>query len=95
MKSVLAYVLAALMLSYVAAADDEQSVFRGSTPFNSWKGMSDNNNPWDSGSTAGAIIGFAVFGLSYIYVVIMIFADINKSKNDYIEMVEDDKRIIS
>ena len=44
---------------------------------------------------AGAAIGFIVFGLSYIYVVIYIFYDINRSKNQYYEMVEEDKNIIN
>ena len=52
--------------------------------------MSGNNNPWDGGSIAGAIIGFAVFGLSYIGVVIYIFYDINKSKGEYQELIEQD-----
>lgn len=45
--------------------------------------------------TAGAIIGFIVFAVSYIYVVIFIFFDINRSKNDYLEKVEEDLRIIN
>merc|ERR1712146_8401 len=94
MKSVLTYVLAAMMLAYVAAEDDA-SVFRGMTPKAGWVYQSPNNNPWTDTSTAGAAIGFIVFGLSYIYVVIYIFYDINKSKNTYMEMVEEDKNIIA
>ena len=45
--------------------------------------MSADNNPWTSGPTAGAIIGFTVFGLSYLYVVIYIFYDIKRSKQQY------------
>lgn len=44
--------------------------------------------------TAGAVIGFTIFALSYIYVVIYIFYDINRSKLMYAEMVEEDKNII-
>ena len=44
--------------------------------------------------TAGAFIGFIIFGISYIYVVISIFYDINKSKHEYMELVEEDLAII-
>ena len=98
MKSVLAYLLAATMIALVKAAEeeevDEASVFRGKTPLKSWEYQSPNNNPWTDTTVAGALIGFIVFGLSYIYVVVMIFYDINKSKNMYIELVEEDKQII-
>ena len=101
MKSVLAHLLmAAALLSYARADDheddvDEASVFRGMTPMSSWNNQSPNNNPWTGTSTAGAAIGFIVFGLSYIYVVVYIFFDINRSKNEYLEMVEEDKNIIN
>ena len=45
--------------------------------------------------TAGAFIGFIIFGISYIYVVISIFYDINKSKHEYMELIEEDLSIIS
>ena len=57
--------------------------------------VSPNNNPWTDTMTAGAIIGFIIFAVSYIYVVIFIFFDINRSKNDYLEKVEEDLRIIN
>ena len=44
--------------------------------------------------TAGAFLGFIVFGISYIYVVIYIFYDINRSKHQYLEMIEEDKQMI-
>ena len=44
--------------------------------------------------TAGAFIGFIIFGISYIYVVISIFYDINKSKHQYMELVEEDLAMI-
>jgi len=101
MKSVLAHLLfAAALLSYARADNhedevDEASVFRGMTPMSSWGNQSPNNNPWTGTSTAGAAVGFIVFGLSYIYVVVYIFFDINRSKNEYAEMVEEDKNIIN
>ena len=88
MNAVSTYALTVAMLvaSVLAADDDEASIFRGKTNMgkmngksfgtNSWAVMSENNNPWTSGPTAGAILGFTVFGLSYLYVVIYIFYDI-------------------
>ena len=84
-----------MMAASVNAADEEQSTFRGSTPTSSWKNMSPNNNPWVGSAQAGAVIGFSVFALSYIYVVIYIFFDINRSKKQYIELVEEDLATIS
>ena len=78
----------------VMAADDEESIFRGSTPLQSFKRNSPNNNPWDDSMTAGAFIGFIIFGISYVYVVISIFYDINKSKHEYMELIEEDLAII-
>ena len=61
----------------------------------SHKKMSPNNNPWNNSMTAGAFIGFIVFGVSYIYVVIYIFFDINRSKHEYLNLVEEDKHEIT
>merc|ERR1712070_177542 len=66
------------------------STFRGISPFASWETMSPDNNPWSTGATAGAIVGFSVFALSYLYVVVYIFYDINRSKISYAEQVEED-----
>ena len=97
----------AMMLSLVSAADDSSksdasSIFRGSSPKdvsgsgpNSWGIQSDDNNPWTGTSTAGAVIGFTVFALTYIYVIIYIFYDIHQNKDKYTKLVEDDKMIIS
>ena len=95
MKSITAYVLS-MLLALAAAAEtaESASTFRGSTPFKSWETNSPDNNPWSGGATAGAIIGFSLFGVSYIFVVIYIFMDINKSKKEYQEMVEEDKNTI-
>ena len=97
MKSIPAYVMAALMVAVTSAAETEESAstFRGIMSKDAWmNNMSPNNNPWTDSSTAGAIVGFAVFALSYLYVVVYIFYDINKSKNAYMEMVDEDKNTI-
>ena len=85
--------MAASMMVAVMA-EEEQSIYRGSTPIESFRRNSPNNNPWTDTMTAGAFIGFIIFGISYIYVVISIFYDINKSKHEYMELVEEDLSII-
>ena len=87
---------ASMMLAAVMAEEDaEQSIYRGMTPKSSFDRNSPNNNPWTDTMTAGAFIGFIIFGISYIYVVIYIFYDINRSKHEYMELVEEDKSIIN
>ena len=86
-------VMAAILMVSVMA-EEEESIYRGSTPHESFKNNSPNNNPWNDTMTAGAFIGFIIFGISYIYVVISIFYDINKSKHQYMELVEEDLAMI-
>ena len=96
MKSMYTLLTVALMAALVMAQDDaEPSFYRGFTSKNSFRINSPNNNPWTSGMTTGAFLGFILFGCSYIYVVIYIFYDINRSKHQYLEMVQDDKDTIS
>ena len=42
----------------------------------------------------GAVLGFIVFGVSYLYVVGYIFYDINNEKKKYLNHVEDDEQTI-
>ena len=91
--------LAAAMLATVSAQKvtaETASVFRGKTdPTNGWIGnLSENNNPWTTTQTTGAVLGFTVFALTWSYVIIYIFYDINKSKNEYAELVEEDRATI-
>ena len=83
-----------MMAALVMAQDDEESIFRGQTPIASFRNNSPNNNPWTDTMTAGAFLGFIVFGISYIYVVIYIFYDINRSKHLLLEEIEQDKQMI-
>ena len=53
--------------------------------------QSENLNKFDGTRTVGAILGFAAFGVAFMTTVVMIFIDINKRKNDYEEMIIDDK----
>ena len=94
MKSLQTLMAASMMAYAVMAQEEEASIYRGSTPKESFARNSPNNNPWNDTMTAGAFIGFIIFGVSYIYVVISIFYDINKSKHMYMELVEEDLSII-
>lgn len=92
MKSFMSLMAASMMLAATRAQDaEEASIFRGETPFASFAKNSPNNNPWTDTMTAGAIVGFIIFAVSYIYVVVYIFYDINRSKNNYLQEVEQDR----
>ena len=56
---------------------------KGKSPANSFKAMSADMSTWDDSSRIGCIIGFTVFGLAYIYTVLMIFHDMNNRKKMY------------
>ena len=53
------------------------------------------NNFEDPASTAGCIIGFALFGCALLITVVMIFHDIVKRMKDYDEVIADDKAAMS
>ena len=96
MMSQSAYVISAvaMLLATVNAQDETESIFRGQSPFASFNGQSGENNPWTDGSTVGAVLGFLVFGVSYLYVVGYIFYDINEQKKMYTNLVEEDRDTI-
>ena len=71
-----------------------QKIETGS-PLESFMVISAQNNSWEERYPIGAIIGFALFGLAYVITVIKIFIDINKRKNEYDEIIEDDKAELS
>ena len=72
--------MAAVMLAYASAA-----VIKFETPKASFMIQSENRNEWTGGATAGCIIGFATFGILYIYTVGMIFVDTKKRGEDFDE----------
>ena len=100
MKNIQQHIIMAAMLVTFAMAQNEaekeykDSIYKGVTPKESFYKMSAEMNVWSSTSTAGAGIGFAVFALSYIYTVGAIFFDISKSKKEYIDLIEFDKKEI-
>ena len=51
--------------------------------------MNEDLNEWSSGGTVGAIIGFAIFGIMYLYAIVMIFLDIKKNDEKYTELLAD------
>ena len=53
--------------------------------------MSADLNGWSDTGVVGAILGFGVFGLAYLFTVIAIFMSISQSGKDYDEMIEHDK----
>ena len=46
MMSKIAYVMAAMTLATVMAADEDASLFKGVSPFKSFHVQSPDNNPW-------------------------------------------------
>ena len=70
------------------------SSFKGSSPDESFHNMSENKNAWDydkDASTAGAIIGFVVFGIAYIFVIVTLMIDVTSKIQEYTDLIEDDK----
>ena len=103
MKNIQQHLLVAAMLLGFAVAGIKEDIekakneyndmiYKGYSPKESFYNMSDEMAGWTTASSMGAGIGFAVFALSYIYTVAAIFMDINKSKKEYIDLIELDKR---
>ena len=47
---------------------------------------------WSGSAKAGAILGFGIFGIMYLFTIVSIFWDISKRKAMYDADVEDDMR---
>ena len=91
--------MAAMLVTFAMAQKEAEkeyadSIYKGVTPKESFYNMSDEMNVWDGQSQIGAGLGFAVFALSYIYTVGAIFFDISKSKKEYLDLIEFDKKEI-
>ena len=56
---------------------------KGRSTKKSFQAESADMSAWDDSSRIGCIIGFTVFGLAYIYTVVMIFHDMNNRKKMY------------
>ena len=70
--------MAVMLSSAMAAVKTEYT-----TDVTSFNKMSEPNNDWIAANKVGAILGFAIFGLFYIYTVVMIFIDTCKRGTEY------------
>ena len=52
--------------------------FEGKSPLASFMVQSVNQATWDGAPTAGAVLGFLVFGIGMIVSIVWIFIDISK-----------------
>ena len=69
--------------------------FRGESPDESFFGMSSNKNAWDynkDASFAGCVVGFVIFAIAYVFVIIALMHDIMSKLKEYDQDIEDDKR---
>ena len=92
-------IMAAMLITFAMAQkkaelEYKDSIYKGVSPKKSFYNMSDDRSMWDAQSQIGAGVGFAVFALSYIYTVGAIFFDISKSKKEYLDLIEFDKKEI-
>ena len=72
------------------------SSFIGETPVESFLYISSNKNQWgDDASWAGAVLGFTIFIVTYLFVVVAIFYDAISKIREYSEMIEDDKQSLA
>ena len=67
--------------------------FRGESPLATWENQSSNKNDWTydaNASYAGMIIGFSIFGVAYIFVVVALMHDIFTKMSEYDYDIEED-----
>ena len=69
--------------------------YQGQSPKESFYKQSPSLNEWNDTGKIGAILGFAVFGIMYLYAIVMIFRDIRKNDKMYSELLEHDKKTMS
>ena len=83
-----------LLASLLASANANGS-FISESPTASFLRVSSNKNDWDydgkSTSWAICVIGYAVFIVTYLFVVVALFYDVTSKIREYSEMIEDDK----
>ena len=80
--------LSVCLMASMAAANS----FIGETSVESFLRMSSNKNEWGGdASWAGAVLGFTVFIVTYLFVVVAILYDAISKIREYSEMIEDDK----
>ena len=76
---------AAVMMATAQALDT-----RYTTPEASFKNMSMDRSEWIGANTVGCILGFVVFGLMYLYTIVMILIDTCKRGAEYDALIEND-----
>ena len=57
--------------------------------------MSTDKAEWTTSGQIGAILGFTVFGVMYLYAIIMIFRDIKRNDDKYSELLADDRKTMT
>ena len=57
--------------------------------------MSEDLNSWSDSGKVGAILGFGVFLITYLIVIVLIFIDISKNSANYDELIKDDLNQLS
>eukprot|EP00355_Strombidium_rassoulzadegani_P000759 CAMPEP_0168615008 /NCGR_PEP_ID=MMETSP0449_2-20121227/4278_1 /TAXON_ID=1082188 /ORGANISM="Strombidium rassoulzadegani, Strain ras09" /LENGTH=81 /DNA_ID=CAMNT_0008655725 /DNA_START=77 /DNA_END=322 /DNA_ORIENTATION=- len=62
----------------------------GESTRESLKVMSEDLNAWTDTGKVGAILGFGVFLLTFLIVIVLIFLDISKNGETYEELIKDD-----
>ena len=87
------YQRALCLLASLALVSAES--FYGESPVESFLRMSSNKNSWDfpgqEASWAVCIIFYAIYIVTYLFVVVAIFYDVMSKLREYSEMIEDDK----
>ena len=78
-------IAAAVMMATAQAAD-----LKFNTPESSFLTMSADRSDWIGANQVGCILGFAVFGLMYLYTIVMIMRDTCKRGAEYDALIEND-----
>ena len=82
----------ALLLNMV-----QSSSFKGESPDASFENQSSNKNDWTydpNASYAGFVIGFSVFGVAYIFVIVALMHDIMTKLSDYDDEIKEDLKYL-
>ena len=68
-----------------------QAIFQGCSPQTSFMTASTNYGiKWSGSAMFGAIVGFTIFGIMYVFTIISIIHDIFKRQAEYEKLVEED-----
>jgi len=92
---------AGALAAYTTAYGQEKAasmmaIYQGCSPQNSFVTASnDYGKTWSGSSQFGAIVGFALFGIMYLFTIVRIILDIFKRQAEYETMVAEDKRNLS